>query len=420
MTKTTMTDRKRMRSVRWTGFVALLTVLALVAAACGDDDDAAPTPAPAPAEEPAAPEEPAAEEPAAEEPAAEEPAAEEPAAEELAGEPAAEEPAAPEDPYLALCPADEAPDKMVLSIWGGHQNDIGEAVLQFTDLTGVEIEYLENGTGDRITKLNVEKGGPTIDIAIVPVNEVPALLANEVILPEDPSVPNYDTLIDLAKVSGGYGTSLLDIIIAYNPEFIPEPPTSWLDLLDPAYAGHVQLATVPSVTGYAALAIINELLGGPPDSVSTAIDAIAERRDGIFDIYGFAPANYPLVEDGTIWIYPEISGVIQQFIDAGGPLEIAVPEEGGAAGMNVAVIPVGVPSEGCAKAFVGWFLGAEVQTAYAVNRYYATVNGAVDLPADVVANIYPTDPDDLYVVDWDFFAENAVEILDEWNRKVMG
>ena len=395
-----MNHRKCTRSKTLPRIGAMLIVLALVAAACGDDgDDAAPAAPEAPAvtEAPAAPEEPAASE-----------------------EPATTEAPAPEDPYLALCPADEAPDKMVMSIWGGHQNNIGDAVLRFTELTGVEIEYLENGTGDRITKLNIEKGGPTIDIAIVPVNEVPALLANEVILPADPSVPNYDTLIDLARVPGGYGTSLLDIIIAYNPEFIAEPPTSWLDLLDPAYADHVQLATVPTVTGFATLAIFNELLGGPPDNMSAAIDAIAERRDGIVDFYGFAPANYPLVEDGTIWIYPEISGVIQQFADGGGSLAIAVPEEGGAAGMNVAVIPVGVPSEGCAKAFVGWMLGEDVQTAYAINRYYATVNSAIDLPADVAANIYPTDPGSLYVVDWDFFSENAVDILDEWNRKVLG
>ena len=394
-----MNCRKYTRSKTLPKIGALLIVLALIAAACGDDDDDA---APAVTEAPATTEAPA--------------VTEAPATTEA---PAPEE-ATPEDPYLALCSADEAPDKMVMSIWGGHQNDIGDAVLRFTELTGVEIEYLENGTGDRITKLNIEKGGPTIDIAIVPVNEVPALLANEVILPADPSVPNYDTLIDLARVPGGYGTSLLDIIIAYNPEFIAEPPTSWLDLLDPAYAGHVQLATVPTVTGFAALAIFNELLGGPPDNVSAAIDAIAERRDGIVDFYGFAPANYPLVEDGTIWIYPEISGVIQQFADGGGSLAIAVPEEGGAAGMNVAVIPVGVPSEGCAKAFVGWMLGEDVQTAYAVNRYYATVNSAIDLPADVVANIYPTDPGSLYVVDWDFFSENVVAILDEWNRKVLG
>ena len=395
-----MNHRKCTRSKTVPRIGAMLIVLALVAAACGDDgDDAAPAAPEAPAvtEAPAAPEEPAASE-----------------------APATTEAPAPEDPYLALCPADEAPDKMVMSIWGGHQNNIGDAVLRFTELTGVEIEYLENGTGDRITKLNIEKGGPTIDIAIVPVNEVPALLANEVILPADPSVPNYDTLIDLARVPGGYGTSLLDIIIAYNPEFIAEPPTSWLDLLDPAYADHVQLATVPTVTGFATLAIFNELLGGPPDNMSAAIDAIAERRDGIVDFYGFAPANYPLVEDGTIWIYPEISGVIQQFADGGGSLAIAVPEEGGAAGMNVAVIPVGVPSEGCAKAFVGWMLGEDVQTAYAINRYYATVNSAIDLPADVAANIYPTDPGSLYVVDWDFFSENAVDILDEWNRKVLG
>jgi ABC-type nitrate/sulfonate/bicarbonate transport system substrate-binding protein len=70
---------------RW---IAMLSLFALIAVACGDGDTA---------EEPAA-EEPAAEEPAAEEPAAEEPAAEEPAAE----EPAAEEPADPTELRVRL------------------------------------------------------------------------------------------------------------------------------------------------------------------------------------------------------------------------------------------------------------------------------------------------------------------------------
>ena len=85
--------------------IAVLTAVAIVAAACGDDS----TPS---AEEPAAEssaEEPAAEEPAAEEPAAEEPAAEEPAAE----EPAAEEPAA-EEPAAATSLAAVCPDPLVV------------------------------------------------------------------------------------------------------------------------------------------------------------------------------------------------------------------------------------------------------------------------------------------------------------------
>src|SRR5579862_2651451 len=110
--------------------------------------------------------------------------------------------------YTAMCPKGQGPEKLVFSLWGGMKKDIGPAVQAFTDLTGVPVEYLENGTGDRITKLNAEKGSPTMDIAFVPVNEVPSLLKNGVVMPADPKVPNYDQLAPAAKVAGGYGTSL--------------------------------------------------------------------------------------------------------------------------------------------------------------------------------------------------------------------
>ena len=87
------------------------------------------------------------------------------------------------NPFVAMCPRDKAPDKLVFSLWGGMKKDIGPAVQAFTDLTGVPVEYLENSTGDRITKLNAEKSSPTMDLALVPVNEVPNLLKNGVVMP---------------------------------------------------------------------------------------------------------------------------------------------------------------------------------------------------------------------------------------------
>ena len=322
------------------------------------------------------------------------------------------------DTYIALCPEGEGPDSLVFSVWGGHDAELGDAVQGFTDLTGVEIEFLVNGTGDRLTKLNAERGAPTIDVALVPVNEVFPLLDNGVVMAEDTSVPNYESLEDVAKVAGGYGVSQLQLVLAYNPEHVTEEPTSWMDLFDDAYRGHIQFPTVPSVGGYGALAVINEALGGDVDNLTPAIEQLAEAKDGIVDFYDFGPANYPLVESGEVWMYPEISGVVQQYADGGGSLEYVVPDEGGPVGMNVAVVPEGVASEGCAKAFVGWLLDEDVQTTYSQTRYYQTVNTTVDIPDEVAEFVYPVDASTVFDVDWETIQSNAADIIDQWNRMI--
>ena len=142
----------------------------------------------------------------------------------------------------ALCTADpDKPDKLVFTTFPGQKDALDAAFEPWTTATGVDVEWLENGLGDRLTKMAAEKGSPTIDVALVPIGEVQALLDNGVVDPADSELPNYEQLIDAAKLDGGYGVSTLQFGIAYNPAFVTTAPTSWADLLDPAYAGHIAL-----------------------------------------------------------------------------------------------------------------------------------------------------------------------------------
>ena len=135
---------------RWSMVLALLAVIALLSAACGDDDDeSAPEPAAeAPAVEQPAEEEPAVEEPAAEEPAADAPAEDEPAVEEpMEDEPAATEPAAeePEEPM-------EITEVNYQLGWLADNGVLGEVVAKRMGW------YAEEGI-----ELNIDPGGPSID-----------------------------------------------------------------------------------------------------------------------------------------------------------------------------------------------------------------------------------------------------------------
>lgn len=327
-------------------------------------------------------------------------------------------PAAAED-FLALCPAETAPDSLTIAIWGSHEEAIGEEMAGFTDLTGVDIEWHVDGTPDRLVKLNAERGAPTIDLAVLPVNEISTLLDNGVIDPKDDRVPNSDLLVDVAAgVPGGWGTSQIQFAIAYNPDQVTEAPDAWLDLLDPAYAGHVSLSNVPGSGGYAPLAMFARESGGSEADLVPAIEMVGDVVDDIVAFTDQAQATIQMFDTGELWLAPAIAGTMLQYQQDGGNIELAIPATGGPIGMNVGVIPAGNPDADCALALLGWYLGPEVQAKYAETLHYTPVNTAVEIPADLV--VFPADQSTAVAIDWAAIQERSDEYADLWARTVGG
>ncbi|MFT3852886.1 MAG: extracellular solute-binding protein [Ilumatobacteraceae bacterium] len=322
------------------------------------------------------------------------------------------------DEIAALC-ADDKPDKLVFSTFAGQQAAMGSGFDGFTAATGVTVEFLENGLSDRLTKMAAEKGSPTIDVALVPINEVPALLDNGIVEPTDTSIPNYDQLLDVAKVDGGYGASILQFGIAYNPEKVTTPPTSWSDLFDAAYAGHIAFPSMPNSGGYAALSMLTRIAGGTDADLTPGVELVAENKSAIDVFYPFSTAIEPQVKSGEVWIYPEIGGSALAAAARDVPVEFVVPEEGGPAGLNTLVIPVGSDHASCAKALVSWYLAQDMQTLVARTLHYGTTS-STPLPADVASSVYPQDLSTLVQLDWPTIAENGPDTLDVWNSKVTG
>jgi putative spermidine/putrescine transport system substrate-binding protein len=376
--------------------LAALAIAGLVVASCGDDDaseTSSTTAAPVAGETTVAP---------------------------VTTSPGSDAGLATADEIAELCPADEAPDKLVFAVWTTQKDLVGAAFAGFTEATGVEVEFLENSTGDRLTKLNAEKGAPTIDVSLIPVNEVPTLLANGVVMATDTTIPNYEQLIDVAKIDGGYGTSILQFGIAYNPKYVTTPPTSIMDLFDDAYAGHLALPAMPNSGGYALLTQLTQLEGGDESDLSPGIEVVAANKDNVATFFPFAPGMEAQIKAEEIWIYPDIGGSVMASKSRGVPVEVVIPEEGGPAGMNVAVIPEGVSSEGCAKALVSWMLGQEVQQAFADKLYYGPSGSAIELPDEIASRVFPQDPDTLVQIDWATIAQHNADTLDLWNRTVIG
>jgi putative spermidine/putrescine transport system substrate-binding protein len=410
---------------RFTGrrAAATLVVAGLALAACGSDDDAADAPADTATDTQAdtATTEPDGTDPATTEPESTEPGATAPASSEPGSTSAASGEFATMDEIAALCPAETAPDSIVFSTFPGQDVSIDPVTEAFTEATGVDVEWLGNSLGDRLTKMAAESGSPTIDVALVPIAEVPGLLAQGITEETNTELPNYEQLIDVAKVDGGYGVSVLQFGITYNPELITETPDSWLDLLDEEYAGLIALPAMPNSGGYAFLSMLSIIDGGDETDLTGAIDQVADFRDNVVMFIESSVNHEEQISNGEFGMYIDIGGVASRAINERGlPVEFVVPDEGGPVSMNTLVIPAGSDHTGCAEAFVAFMLGAEAQQQWAEGLYYGTTSSIVDFPDELDAVLYPVPGDDSTIVplDWTAISTNGPDTVDYWNRTV--
>jgi putative spermidine/putrescine transport system substrate-binding protein len=400
--------RRSLRSRRSLKIVGPLMATGLLLAACGGDDATDSAPAATAAPTTAAPATTAA--------ASTDTTA---ASTDTTAAPAASGGFATMDEIAALCPADIAPEKLVFSTFPGQQTLIDPVTEMFTEATGVDIEWLENNLGDRLTKLAAEKGAPTIDVALVPVGEAPRLLANGVTDPANTELPNYEQLLDFAKLESGYGVSVLQFGIAYNPEFV-EKPTSWADLLDETYAGHIALPSMPNSGGYAFLTMLAKNAGGSEADLTAAIDQVAAFKANAHSFIGATPTVEEQIKSGEIRMYVDIGGVAAGAkLKRDVPVEFVVPDEGSPVSINTLVVPAGSKHTGCAEAFVAFMLGEESQKTWAEQLLYGSSSSIIEFDAELASSLYPAPgADNIVEIDWSVISTNGPDTIDYWNRQV--
>ncbi len=312
------------------------------------------------------------------------------------------------------------PTELVLSIWGGPHEHVLKATLpQFEQQNNVKITYLFNTTGDRITKLYAARGNPTIDVAIVPIDEVPGLFRDGVVLPVNPRVPNFENLVPQARMNGGYGISRLLIVLGFNTQKVTQRPTSWNDLGRPEYRGHVAIGRPPGANAYALLTILARMNGGSESNLQPGFEKLKSWRP--FKAFiSFFPATEPQIAAGDIWIFPEIAGLLQDFKERGGPVDFVVPQEGGVLAMNVAVIPRGVKNLALAERLVGALIGESVQRAYAARLFYGPVNNALELSPGLVTKILPQPTTRVVTMDIETLSRQKEAILEQFDKEIVG
>lgn len=319
-------------------------------------------------------------------------------------------------PSVAMAADGEKPKQITLLGYGGPFDRVTKKYVAdpFTAATGIPV-VIRGGSSDLINSLLVQKDHPQYDLVHIGYDSYTMLKQNGVFDPiERSTIPNFAHLYPIAQSTHGLATTITAVTIVYNTEKIKRPITSWADLWDPAFKGHVAIEKVPATYGVDTLMMAARLAGGSEKNIDPGFRKLAELKPSLNAIYTNSSQCAQLFEQGGTWIAPWYSGRVASTRRAGVPVAAADTKEGAPVYLTMLCPLKGKWNRWVAQ-FMNMHLSAEVQQAFA--KEFASGPSRTDVKLDPeVAKTVPygeRQVSQLIQFDWD----EIIPHLDEWTRR---
>jgi putative spermidine/putrescine transport system substrate-binding protein len=315
-------------------------------------------------------------------------------------------------------------EELVVGSFGGSFADNVKAchVAAFEKATGATVSLKLGNSSQFAAAIRAAGGNSDMDVVFID-NSLAVQIYNEKLNETlgRAKLTHADEIIPSAwGVDNSYVVAMVSATtLVYNPKVVKTPPTSWLDLFDPQYAGKYAIGDFSGTSGWQFLLALNKIKGGTPENIDPGIEAIKPLAKGSAVLYTQADQIVSLFERGEIAIavwYPDRAGVAA---DKGLPIAVAYPKEGAVGILPAIVIPKGTKKLDLAHKFVDVILSAEGQMCFSERAYIGSVNKNVVLP-EKVAKIAPTGEalDKLWFIDPEILAKNMTAWTRRWQREV--
>lgn len=338
-----------------------------------------------------------------------------------------------EDRTAAIAKADEGLDEqtlaflegkdftgqtLVVGVWGGVIEDIlRTTVIPSLEARGAKVELLLGGTGDRFSKIYMEKDNPTMDICYLNMFECQQSCKDGITEPPSDRIPAFKDLYPIATNSS-YGVSLMALGIAYNPDFFDEAP-DWEDLWKPEYKGKIAFPNYPGSEGDAFIALAAKLNGGSEYDIDKGFEKLRELCP-VPLVYTNLDELFMMMDKGDIVAAPVISGYAWTYIDKGMNVAFSWPAEGAIKTMDVMTIVANNKHPELADAWAQLALSPRTQKAYAEQIYFGPTNSKVVLEGEVAErNVYGDKVDTLMDFDWMYLLEHRADWTHRWNQEIL-
>ncbi len=313
---------------------------------------------------------------------------------------------------------------LVVGAFGGSFADNVKAchVEAFEKATGASVSLKLGNSSQFAAALRAAGGKPDMDVVYID-NSLAVQMANEG-LSEKLDRAKLASAGDVIGTAWGKNDSYVVAMVSatalvYNPKLVKAPPTSWMDLFDPAYAGKYAIGDISGTSGWHFFLALNKIKGGNFENIDPGIEAIKPLAKGSPTLYTQADQLLALFERGEIVIapwYPDRAGVA---IDKGLSLAVAYPKEGAVGILPAIMIPKGVSKPDLAAKFVDQVLSATGQGCFSERAYIGAVNTKVKL-SDKVQKIVPNGESlkNAWFIDPEVAAKNLPNWTRRWQREV--
>lgn len=314
---------------------------------------------------------------------------------------------------LASCAKEPEITKVV--IYTAKENEEIEEFIPIAQaaLPDLELEVLRLSTGDLTARLLAEKDNPQADLIWGTAATSMIIFKNEGMLEPyapagldalqqsfiDPDDPPYWVGVDAYLTAFCYNTEL-------GAQYDLPMPTSWEDLLDPVYEGHLVMPN-PASSGTGFMFVSSVLQGLGEEKGWEYLDGL-DKNMAIYTKSGSKPCK--MAGAGEFPIGISFAFVAARLKKDGAPLEFSLPSEGAGFEVEANGLMKGANNPEGAKRFLDWAISDEAMGLYA--KYFAVV-AKPGFP--VPEGMSQDTPDRLFPMDFQWSSDNRDAVLEEWN-----
>lgn len=300
-----------------------------------------------------------------------------------------------------------------------------EIAPKFEAETGIKVNYLAGLSGEILSKLELQKNAPKIDIALfVPLDVYRANEKGLIESVDETSVPNLKNLDSKYVAFENLTTPAFGLVIApaYNTKTFEQngikPIESWNDLARADYKGKTAFADISNDWGFNTLYSLALANGGNEDNLEPGLKKAKELAGYSATFYKNSTQMMPALQQGAADVTVMGSYVTADLaVNSGVPLKMVVPKEGVYMNAFNAGLVKNTPNKEAAIEFINYLISEEAQKATADQGFYPVVQG-ISIPEKYEKVIGLKDTDKIYTFDIKKLAESRAEWTDRWSKEV--
>lgn len=289
---------------------------------------------------------------------------------------------------------------------------------EFTAATGIKINFVRHSAGEVLARLIAEKNNPRVGMIFGgPADTFAAAVKEGVLEPYAPA--GVEAIPELYRDANNYfiGIGLNPIVFLTNKEFLKDnnlqAPSSWYDLLDPAYKNGLQMADArTSGTGFNRIASIMLALG----SEDEAFDYMEKMHQNV-QVYtksgggGTVPVATRQASSGVFFLVDSI-----ETAKRGYDVEISFPKEGSVVSVEAMALVKNGPNQDLAKKFMDWLVTPEAQSLYAKHGI-----GFLPVRSDAqVSELINIEGANFFDLDLEWAGQNRQRLIEKWVDEIVG